>query len=375
MARSASKAANKAALPRGRVLIYNFFAGVLERGIPNYAENLCIAFEKSGMHCVQIKCPKLIRRLPRPILNLVFVFAEQFLVPILALGFDLTICPYNSAPIASAALKRISVVVHDFIPNAKRNRSLAARYIQFSQWIHALFGRDVIYVSTSSRRIGSLTRRFWRSRSFLFPNAFFQFENLAPAKPMVNRRDHVLLCSGWGKNKDLAGAIDLYFQSDLYRHHELRILGLGDHGDLVAELCKKYVGIQDQILVLQKINTQEVVNEYRSAAWVWVHSQKEGYGRSIAEAKLCGAHIVASDIAPFREQKDDMTYLYSDLKSFITAVDCCESEERMVRVRPPVEHELLHAEVERFLYAHGILDRTRGSHIAIHGGPSREHEV
>ena len=330
-----------------RVLIFSFFSGILSRGIPLYVANLCRGFEESGIRPRQFQCPRVFRRLPRPVLNLLFVFTEQMVVPLFGLAYDKVIYASNSVSILGSLSSRTAMVVHDFIPFRKKNRSFAAQYIRATQHAHALMGRDVVYVSRSTERVANRIRKFSRSRSFLFPNAFYRFLELQEDEPQ-QRSDHVLLCSGWGANKDLPGALQLYLQSELYRDRPLYILGLAGRTSAVEEFCRNNPAVKDRIIALAELSDREVLKSYEQAAWVWVHSRKEGYGRSVAEARLCGRAVVASAIAPFREQQDPYTYFYFDVESFESAIARCENAKETATKRSPVEHDLLLAEIQRY---------------------------
>jgi hypothetical protein len=162
------------------------------------------------------------------------------------------------------------------------------------------------------------------------------------------REQHVLLCSGWGANKDLSGALALYLNSGLYKSRPLHILGLAGRREVVDRYCDNHPELAGLITVLPKVEDREVVRAYETAAWVWVHSRKEGYGRSISEARFCACHVVATDIAPFREQKDNFTLLYSTLEEFERAVAASRPVLYECLCKLPEEHEILALEIKRF---------------------------
>jgi len=330
------------------ILVFNFFKGLLDRGIPLYADNLCIAFEKEGIVCRQLRCPRVFRILPSPLLNLAFVFTEQVIVPTAGLWFDRVIYPYNSVAVMGAFSRKTAVVVHDFLSSRQSNNSFAARYLRLTQATAARAGTDVIYVSRSTMRIGRILCKFPKSRTFLFPNAFYIFQNLIPAG-IAERCDEVLLCSGVGKNKDLIGALQLYLDSGLWRKRHVRILGLAGHIEIVDEFCHNNPQVKDMISVMPQVDDRNVVQAYQKAAWVWVHSAAEGYGRSIAEARLCGCRVVAANIAPFREQTDEATFLYRGLEEFKKAICRCEEAGIATQRRVSPEHQFLHTEIRRFM--------------------------
>ncbi len=354
-ARSRGAAVRRAARTP-RVLLMNFFAGVFERGIPLYAANLAVGLENAGVECVQAKCPRRLLRLPRRALDVLFVVWEQAIVPLRGLGCERVIYPYNSVSVLDSVLRNPAMVIHDFIQNSRRKRGLAARYVRCTQWVHARMGGDVVYVSPRTERVARRAGLFPRSRSFVFPNSFFRFQ-ASLSEGSGNRGEHVLLCSGWAPTKDLAGALELYRGSGLWRDRELKIMGVAGHSEEVDTFRRRNREAGARIEVLPRLEDSAVADAYRSAAWVWVHSKKEGYGRPIAEAKMCGCRVVASDIAPFREQGDERTFFYTGVRKFEEAWARCESVPAEPAPREPCvpkEHALLAAELDRYLRANGF---------------------
>lgn len=340
-----------------RCLIFNFFGGVLQRGIPLYVQNLRVALEQQGIESREVRCPAMLRKLPRPLLNLLSVGCEQLVMPLLALAYGRTIYPSNSMSILGALSRRSALVVHDFIPNHKRNRRLSARYIRMTQRIFSLMRGDIIYISRSTEKIARRARCFPRSKTFFFPNAYYGF--LALRSPGQSARgNHILLCSGWGLNKDLSGALGLYLYSGTYTRRPLQILGLSGRRDIVDSFCAQHPEVVGCITVLPRISDREVVHAYEAAAWVWVHSRSEGYGRSIAEARFCASRVVASNIGPFREQQDEFVFLYAGLAEFNAAVAACEASSPNASTRRPVEHGILQSEIRRYLGGRGHEDST-----------------
>lgn len=270
-------------------------------------------------------------------------------MPVLGTRYEKVIHASNSVSIIGSLIGRAAVVVHDFIPVNQRNTALAARYIRGTQRIHSALGRDVIYISRTTEQIGRRSHMFSKSRTFYFPNAFYRFLEKRPESG-VKRGEHVLLCSGWGKNKDLEGALDLYFRSELYKRRSLQILGLAGRNSIVDNFRKRSSIPLERITVLPELSDADVIKAYQNAAWIWVHSKKEGYGRSIAEARFCGSTVVATSIAPFREQRDEFTFLYSDLESFLLAVLERDRANPVATYRHPHEHDSLKTEIVRFVF-------------------------
>lgn len=335
-------------LMKQRILLFNFFSGVLQRGIPLYVDNLSVALESAGFRCVQFRCPQFLRRAPRPLLNLLFVFCEQLIAPLLGLAYHRSIYPYNSVPLFALFSRRTAVVVHDFISNHRRKGNFSSIYVTATQKLYAICGGTVIYASQITQRIGQRGRRFPRSQAFCFPNTFYGILRLRSSQPPP-RGNAVLLCTGWGAHKDITGALRLYVDSGLVRCRPLEILGLAGHAEAVEAFCAAHPEVARQIAVFPRLDDQEVVYAYETAAWVWIHTLREGYGRSLAEARLCGSRVVASDIAPFREQRDPYTFLYSGLNAFRSAMQACESACPNPPRRPHREHHLLMSEIDKFV--------------------------
>jgi glycosyltransferase involved in cell wall biosynthesis len=339
-----------------RFLLFNFFAGVYERGIPIYVQNLRTALERQGVVCREFRCPRVLRRLPKQMLNVAFVLCEQCVVPVLAFSCDRVLYPYNSVSVVDSIRGRAVLVVHDFVSASTRRRSFLARYIRVTQRIHGRLAGDVTYISRSTERIGRRLKWFPRSQTFLLPNSFFRFMSSLRGDS-ITRSDAVLLCTGWGDNKDLGGALKLYLESGLCERRPLRILGIAGHREAVDTFLEKCPWLRARVTVLPRLEDSAVGEEYRSAAWVWVHSKKEGYGRPIAEAKMCGCRVVASDIAPFREQRNERTFFYTGAREFERAWARCESvpaEPAPKEPCEPKEHALLAAELDRYLRANGF---------------------
>lgn len=325
-----------------RILIFNFFSGVMERGIPIYCKNLRGALEIEGHQVVELRCPVFARHFPKPVLNLLFVLFEQLLMPVLSLFFSRSIYPYNGMSVLGSLHSGSLLVVHDFIPNRLRDKSLVARYIRLTQRAHAMLGRDVAYVSTATSSIGHKINAFRKSRQFILPNAFWTFQAATQAMSF-DSEEAVLLCTGVGRNKDLPGALDLYAGYLASRAIPIVLLGLAGDTTITNKWLAENPQIDSHLIrVLPKLTDSEVVATYMKARWVWVHSRREGYGRSIAEAKCCAKYVLASNIPPFREQRDNTVVLYSDIQSFGDAVSKIESLDLSVlRPQEPTDHARL----------------------------------
>ncbi|MGH8241717.1 MAG: glycosyltransferase [Steroidobacteraceae bacterium] len=301
-----------------RVLIFNFFDGVMDRGIPLYAHGIAECMRRIGIEPIGLRCPRSLRRLPRVLRNALFVVFEQLVAPAVRglRGCALTVYPYNSAGLIDAMLGRSVIVVHDLIGNGRSNSAVAARYVRYTQAVHRAFARPVC--AASAHTLAHLRRlpAFQGCMLKLWPNPFYAFEAaLARCTALATRRRHrplrVLLCSGMGENKDYAGALALFRSSLVLDGSELRIVGFGDDANLARRRTSHLPdGVRERITVLPRLGLDELVAEYTTSDLVWVHSRKEGFGRFVIEALLSGRPVLASNIAAFRKLMGPGVYLY-----------------------------------------------------------------
>lgn len=302
-----------------RVLVFNYFAGVMDRGIPAYAQDIATCMRRLEIEVIELRCPRLLRWAPRMLQNLLFVLFEQVVAPAMRLLWrcSLTVYPYNSAGVIDAALGRSVLVIHDLIPNHRRNTRLASRYIRVTQAVHRMLSRPVC--SASSYTLAQLHRlpAFQDCALRLWSNPFYSFAAaLGEQKPQASEAScrplRVLLCSGMGRNKDYAGALKLFRKSKLLAHAELRILGFGDDAALARRrLSRMPEHLQRRIEVLPRLSLADVAVEYLAADLIWVHSRKEGFGRCVIEGLLSGRPVLASDIGAFRKLLGTGVILYA----------------------------------------------------------------
>ena len=291
-----------------RVLVFNFFSGVMDRGIPVYAQDIAECMRRIGYEPLELRCPRWLRSLPRTLRNSMFVLFEQLVAPSMRAlrGCELTVYPYNSAGVIDAALGRSVIVIHDLIGNGRANKGLAARYIRYTQAVHRRLSRPVC--AASAHTLAHLQRlpAFRRCMLQLWSNPFYSFEAaLARRRASPPRRGHrplrVLLCSGIGPNKDFAGALALFRESRVLEAADLHIVGFGDDAHLATRRVNYLPrGVRDRITVLPRLSLDELVAEYTASDLVWVHSRKEGFGRFVVEAMMSGRPVLASNISAFR---------------------------------------------------------------------------
>jgi hypothetical protein len=298
-----------AASTQPRVLVFNFFAGVKDRGIPIYAREVNEGLRRVGIAAIELRCPRWLARLPSPLLNVAFVFAEQIVAPLLRKlrNCSLTIYPYNSASLIDAVTGKSVLVVHDLISNQADRGQLAARYIRFTQAVHRYLRRPVCAASEQTLSYLRRLPAFSRSPLHLWPNPFYEFEAAATRLPRSRRtsgRLRVLLCTGMGPNKDYAGAIRILRRSKALAEAEVRILGFGDDALLAMRRIERLPAeYRHRITVLPRLSLEQVCCEYRDSDIVWVHSLHEGFGRSCIEARINGCRVLASNIAAFRKMR------------------------------------------------------------------------
>ncbi len=334
-----------------RVLVFNFFAGVMERGIPLYAQNLAECMRRVGLEPIEVRCPAWLRRWPRPVRNVAFVLFEQIVAPLIGLlrGCSLAVYPYNSVSIVDSLLGRAVLVVHDLIPNRRHN--LAARYICATQAVHRRVGGRVCAASehtlTHLRRLAA----FKRCPLALWSNPFYSFQ-AADAWGTVSPREsggplRVLLCSGMGRYKDYGGALRLFARSAALQGAELRVMGFGDDSRLALRRAQRFPpDVRRRITVLPRLTLKDLITEYVASDVVWVHSKKEGFGRCLVEGSLSGRPIVASDIGAFRKFASFGVHLYRK-EAFDSAVSRALEGGPTFRLSPVEYHAPLEAAVSQ----------------------------
>ena len=340
-----------------RVLVFNFFAGVMDRGIPLYTQNLAECMRRVGFDPIEIRCPVWLRRQPRWVRNVAFVLFEQIFAPMLGWlrGCSLAVYPYNSVSIADSLLGRAVMVVHDLIPNRRHN--LAARYICVAQTVHRWIGGRVCAASehtlTHLRRLPA----FKRCPLALWSNPFYSFESALAWRTASAPRSEggplrVLLCSGMGRYKDYSGALRLFARSAALQGAELRVVGFGADAALATRRVQRLpADVRSRITVLERLTLKDLITEYVASDVVWVHSQKEGFGRCIVEGRLSGRPVVASDIGAFRKFVPFGVQLYRG-EEFDAAVSRALEHEPTLHLSPVDYHAPLEAAVSQVVWAH-----------------------
>jgi glycosyltransferase involved in cell wall biosynthesis len=343
-----------------KILVFNFFNGVKERGIPVYARELEHCFERVGIRYVELACPAWARALPAPLLNVLFVVFEQFVAPVAAfvMGCRATVYPYNSAAIIDALLDRAILVVHDLMPNARTRRGgLAASYIRSTQSVHCALRRPVCAVSEHTLKSLRRLRPYAGCPLYLWSNPFYGFERVVQAARASSERcdstrrasaqvPRVLLCSGLGSNKDFVGALRLFERSAGRHDAQLRVLGFGSDAFLaMRRLDRCTADLAKRVTVLQRLSIEQVAREYLESDVVWVHSTNEGFGRPIIEARMSGRPVLASDITAFRKlARLGHVSIYRDESFTRKLADLLAQAQRLQH--DPISAEFLHQQLE-----------------------------
>lgn len=329
-----------------KILIFNFYKGVLLRGIPIYCDNLVLALEKNGYKVHQFTCPAVLSKLPRSIIDVLFVFCEQLIMPLVGLfgQYHKIIYPYNSTSVLSALSSKSLLIIHDFIPNkrVKTSKSLASLYIVLSQRIHAWLKRDVAFVSATTQRIGKNVSWLKGCKTYLFPNAFYLFVEAfnSDKNTKVNLENYAVLISGNGSNKQFSKALRLWGMlpsSDL----RLKVVGVGAHSGWAKNITDE-IGL-DNIDILPILSDMELVRVIRDSSLMWAHSTHEGFGRPVIEGRICGLNVIATNIPAFREHKDMNVFLYDDstfLEVFAKAVGSPKNKEYEIKYHTILENEV-----------------------------------
>jgi hypothetical protein len=304
-----------------RILVNDFIGGVLDRGIPLYVRNLIDGLREEGFRVSIVRAPSFFRKLPRGLFYLIAVFVEQTLLPFigLCLRAEQTIYPYNSVAIADLLTRRGRIVVHDL---EQLNRPLSFSKLYYLCCYRAVKWRDapVFTISEISRQRLLNSGLFGRGAITILPNTFYAFERLirdgTPA-----RQPTILLCTGSTANKDLEAVVADYLPKALAQRYSVSVFGLHKLGDMPRfESLQSFIA-SGQLRICGQLSDQQVANEYRSHAVIWVHSLREGFGRCVVEGRLAGGRVIATDIPEFTALCDSDVHLYKDAAEFIAILD------------------------------------------------------
>jgi glycosyltransferase involved in cell wall biosynthesis len=112
------------------------------------------------------------------------------------------------------------------------------------------------------------------------------------------------------------------------RHRSLRLIRVGGAFPRSQQQMVDRLGIGPYIKVLPFLERRVLASVYRRAAVVLQPSEREGFGLPVAEAKACGAAVVASDLPPLREVGGDGTAYCAvgDIAAWTTTVSALLDE-------------------------------------------------
>lgn len=91
------------------------------------------------------------------------------------------------------------------------------------------------------------------------------------------------------------------------RHRALKLIRVGGAFTARQQRQVDRLGLNPYIRVLPFLERRVLASVYRRAAVVLQPSEREGFGLPVAEAKACGAAVVASDLPPLREVGGERT--------------------------------------------------------------------
>lgn len=334
-----------------RIIINNYFSGVLKRGIPIYTAELSAQLHRDGNDVVELKCPQKLRRLPAFIHNIIFVIFEQIFTPIYGFVYrsHLNIYPYNSVSLIDVLTGKSLIIIHDLISLKKKNKSLASRYVSVCIAFSSRFSSKYAYISKSTQRILQRVKLYNHSAGYYLPNTFYQFENCAKNND-IKDLGYVLLVTGHGENKDLPGALRLYFSLGKELKKPLKILGCGNHAEYVRSLISEFSHMTDfdiDIDIVGFVSLEKVVELYAHSSFIWAHSKAEGYGRAIAEGKILNKNILCSKITPFIEQKAQNVFYYTGVEDYSAVFRACLNNISSVNDVEISEHIIMRKELSK----------------------------
>jgi len=330
-----------------KIVINNFFSGVLKRGIPIYTSELVSKLREDGVEVIELTCPPSFYKLPSWILNILFIFVDQLLTPLtgMAVRSKLNIYPYNSSSLIDMLTGKGVVIIHDFISLKRNKKNLAALYVKFCIFFASKFAKKVILISQSTARVAKKLALFNKAQKIILPNPFFSFEKVVSRLPK-NDDGYMLLVSGLGENKDLDTALNYYFSIPDDKRIPLKILGCGNGIDRVLNK----IGQRDPhkaIEIIRFIPLTDVAKLYCNSKIIWAHSLAEGYGRTLAESKLSCKNVLCTRISAFREQVAENIYYYSDIKEFYNKYVFLVNAMPHVEQKPLEEHVRFESELRK----------------------------
>lgn len=334
-----------------RILLFNFYKGILYRGIPIYSSNLAIALQQKGCVVKEWSCPAYLSKLPRFIIDLIFILSEQVIIPIMFLfgRYDKVIYPYNSCSVLSVFTNKTLLVIHDFIPNKKIKKkiSISALYIIITQHIHAFFRRDVAFVSATTKRIGANVSWLKNCRLYIFPNSFYSLEKRLSETNFQSDSNcgYITLISGNGENKEFPKAMELWRSCEACKSLQLNVIGLGGHMEWAQGIVKSLE--IENVEILPVLSDDELIFKIKNSFLIWAHSIHEGFGRPVIEGRICGKNVLASNISAFREHKDDYVFLYNE-QSFCEKyrLSLLSNDTKVYKIK---YHIILEEQIEKWL--------------------------
>lgn len=309
------------------VLINNYYQKIRPRGIIAYVDDIEQYLESNGISYRTLKCPRFMESWRKQ--GIWFHLFEQIYVPLVGFRYKIVIYPYNSAAVLAIFHSGSLLIVHDFIAYKRKlcgYSAPSAKAVRWTQRVYEISGRKVAYITKDVERQARYIKKFRNSTTYILPNTFLKFRQYAATtEPKVNAGgEFILLCTGKVPTKDLEGAIQLYLSSGIARGYKLLILGASGADARVNSVGDQASETRDLIELLPIISSQKLIELYKCATAVWVHSVSEGFGRNIAEALICRAKVIASDISPFRKQamRSRNVYLYrnGDQRNFDTVL-------------------------------------------------------
>lgn len=250
---------------------------------------------------------------------------EQLVLPLRVklIGFDVLICPYNTAPIMISGKTKIIVIIHDLIflnddiSNEKSYslyQNLGATYRRYVVERTVRKAHHIITVSNSSRT--SLLEHFKLSSEQVsvipnhVPDAWFN--NVTDEK----RENFIFTVSGSAKSKNLRRLLEAHSLvvswcgNDGLVPPELVVSGLKPN--LVSsfyELTSLY-GVADYVTFTDYIGDIDLQRYYETCKLFVSNSLDEGFGIPVIEALTKGTKICCSNIPVYKETLNDKAVFF-----------------------------------------------------------------
>lgn len=234
---------------------------------------------------------------------------EQTMLPLIAAGYDVLLCPGNIAPVWKIKGIKQAVVIHGLaylhFPDTYK-KSFVFYYTSMIPLIMKASDLIITVSDSDKKTIVENYPQFEKKILTIHPGISEEFFLVSPEP-----ENYILYVGGFVDVKNIKGVLKAYIKLMHKLPHMLYICG----GSLdVYKKLKDINSIMNEIppgriKILGHINDVKTMAElYRCASCLVFPSFYEGFGFPAVEAMACGCPAVVSDIPVFKEVCGDAAY-------------------------------------------------------------------